>query len=445
MQDPTSVQLIRNSGNCKDGDKVAKSVLQAAIGSVSAIAAMAPGAGLAGIAISLGGKILSAITDRFFDENTPKKMIAVIEEEERSEDLNCLYYMLQKEALGCDKELFKSAGLKLDPAIVCGQNYTGNHELVKKVSSDIRNILDRASENTSRSRQQSLYNIVKSMNLLINDPVTNSKDIPFNQYLKNIAQDLEGTTDFESKKLAGSLNSFLENYSKLETKLKAKGDEAAKSKDLSSEELRLMESLDQLKSDGIERAIQKYWEAKGKGDTLSKLQGYERLVTDVEAGNRVSLELANSINNVIANANSQRKIDVAHSAFVNSFQKKNEERLKKLNTVWNKNRGLQDTDDSTKDMIPLLQLCTLNAGLAFFGISDFETKGRNLVSKEIPAEYRAACEQFNCELPLFDPKKHDSTNRAREFKKYQCSMYIRYPNIMSNLADNMKKTGKPCK
>ena len=33
-------ELIRNSGNCKDGDKVAKSVLQTAIGSVSAIAAM---------------------------------------------------------------------------------------------------------------------------------------------------------------------------------------------------------------------------------------------------------------------------------------------------------------------------------------------------------------------------------------------------------------------
>ena len=283
------------------------------------------------------------------------------------------------------------------------------------------------------------------MSAPIKDPVIESKEIPFSQYLGNIAQALDVTTDLESKKLAGALNSVIESYKNLDAKLKAKSAGGVRSEDLSAEEAKFLGSLDQLKSDGIQRAIQKYWQANGKGDNLSKLQSYERLGSDLETGNRISLELAKAINNIIANANAQRKVDVAHSAFVNSFQKKNTERIKKLNLVWNKNRNYQDTEDAIKDMIPVLQLCLLNAGLSFFGTSDFEIKSRNLVAQETPKEYRDACDQFKCKLPLFDSKKYeDGGVRAREFKKYQCSMYVRYPDIINNITENMKKTGNPC-
>lgn len=448
--------LIRNSGSCSN-TSVAQTVLQTSLNTVTAFSALAPSMGLAGVGLSIVGRMVGSLFDNLFDKNSPNKLLGAIKKEEQMEDLNCLNYMLQRETLQCEKLIMNEAPKA--PQFIFGGNcyeyYYGNKDLsIKDFISSLEKI--KTASNLTFSTMpnpalaptdKSFDKIYRSMNKEIFDPFENKK-IRFSSYLDKVVQNLLQSESLEARSSAQTLNDYLQSYKNLEKAMQDKSENADPKKVTESLELfKLKAKALANHSNGnlFENAIESFWENQGQASTLAKIKNVGRLRSDLQTGFESTLELYKGIQDLEASGGSQRKLDVAHTAFVNAFKERFNDRVSTLDKTLTANMSKQTRLDSMLDLVPLIQMCSLNAGIFYFNESNSELKSRNNIVSSIPSDYQKACGRFSCYMKVFDPKAIEKEDkRAEAFRAHQCILTVKYPQILNDVTKEFKEKGTIC-
>lgn len=442
--------LIKSTDGCNNMT-VTSAVVQASLGTLTAYNSIMPSIGVAGIGLALGSRVVEALLDNLFSKNSPKNMMEAIKKEENMEDLNCLNFILQKETLQCEKLFLdsKPKEIAINLEGPCHNYYYGNNKKSSSIYSlaqELEKINTASSSQPTNDKQFDKIRELLSQTTI--DPLNENKKIKFSEYLSNVATVLSKKGGVEAKINGKALKEFMKAYSDLETGLTAEGlpEEGAKS---------LVGLIDAFKTKTktlangangslFENAIENYWELNDQGSVLAQIKNYGRLKSDLKVGYDTSLELYKGLQDLEASSGAKRKLDVAHTSFVTSFKEQFQDRLSKLDSTFTRNKTYQEKADSAMDLVPLVQMCSLNAGIFYFGESDGDLKSRNNIVSSMPNNFKKACERFKCYMPLFDPKTIAEDKRAVAFRKYQCEQFIRYPKILENVQKDYNDKGALC-
>lgn len=439
-----AVLLINQSSQCSDSQS-ARAVLQTSLSTITALSAMAPSAGLAGVGVAIVGKLVSAVIENFFSKNSPAKMLSQIQNEESMDDLNCLNYVLQKESLSCDQLIFSS-----QPQLVelsgeinkCQMNYYFGTDKslasIHEISQSMKKILE-----STKPSEENLLDITDKLfevfSKKIQDPLDNGNSITVLDYLTKIQKQISADKSKPSSiNISNSLNNFLTAYNQLKNSQDSNAIEQF-------QKTAMKLANDSNSGSLFDQAITRYWDLNGASSTLAKIKNLGQLQSDLRTGYNGSVELFKALKDYEFNANSQRKVDIAHTAFVTSFKDRLQNRITDLNKRFEVNKSLQSNKDSANDLVPLIQMCTLNAGIFYFQEGNNDVKSRNNISDNIPNKYRDACLRFSCEFKIFDPDSiKDPKERPNAFRIHQCGLILKYPQILQNTIKKFEATGKTC-
>ena len=214
--------LIRDSEDCKDiaGD-IGNNILQSGIGALSVVSSLAPIAGPAGILASMVGQITAALVDRFFNRKSPAEYIKKLKNEEKWTDLNCIYYMVQKENLSC-RTLLHTDSPSTGKGDYCP--YFSHEDVsIKALSRDIQEIVDLS---VISAPNESLINekvddLLMLLQKKVKDPLEENKETSLKEYLTKVKNGLieaqKGPKKtFERKRNVDNLEKFLAAYSEVE-------------------------------------------------------------------------------------------------------------------------------------------------------------------------------------------------------------------------------------
>ncbi len=441
--------LIRAAGSCKSST-VTQSVIHTSMQTLTALAALSPGAGLAGAGVAMAGKLVSALVDSFFDKKSPDEILKLIRREDEMEEINCVNYILQRETLQCENLIFDSPPGEAAPEAkdqACISYYYGTSNSVSALSRSLQSVVDSA--RSAGRGSKALDGLLKGMTMPIHDPVNGKKAIPMSEYLTDISEALAKDPSIESQTRSKELKYLLDSYQKVTDSLNPEIKQSNRPS--------LSEAVGQFqqaammmaqKSDTgsvFEDSIEQYWNIKGKSAEFAAIKGYGRLQSDLQQGYQSSLELFKALQDYEASGSAQRKLDVAHSGFMDVFKPRFDKRLLELNENFEGNRNRQTKKDSVKDLVPIIQLCVLNAGAFYFGESKSNLKSRNNISSSIPETYRKVCGKLDCHMKIFDPSGTAAPGeRSMNFRVHQCGLLVKYPEILTNAVKDFESKGTVC-
>lgn len=449
--------LIKNSGSCNN-TSVAQTVLQTSLNTLTAFGALAPSMGLAGVGLSVVGKMVGTLFDNFFDKNSPNKLLSAIRKEEQMEDLNCLNYMLQRETLQCEKLVLdkKPTVPQMEGTGACFDYYYNNRQglaisdFVKQLES-IQTVMQNPgsfSPPPKPASDKSFDRIFQSMNKVIVDPLDEGKKVKFSDYLTKVSANLNSSVSLESRANGKVLGDFLTSFKTLENSIYNSGssvDPATIKQQMDSFKLQAKSLADGAEGNLFENAIANYWENKDQADNFQQIRNFGRLRSDLRIGYESTVDLYRGIQDLEAYGGSQRKLDVAHTAFVNGFKDKFSERLNVLDKTYTSNQSRQSRSDTLLDIVPLVQNCALNAGIYYFEESSNELKSRNYITSSVPSDYQKACGRFSCYLNVFNPESFKTAeNRAIAFRSHQCGLIVKYPKILEDVSKEFREKGTIC-
>jgi len=422
--------LLENSKQCQGDSSTSKFVIQSVLGAVSSLGYLATGP-LTGAAVALTGDLLSSFVQRFFSDKSPSALIGYIDAEYEFEELNCLYYELQNRSLSCNNLI--SASVK--PGCTLDNRF---FHLIGSIS-QIENALDKNQTDSFMIPELRTMHFIftDKENFRTADPMSGAtqslnfiKQININQFpvesfqsiskeVDAVLSDQSATQEKKDKALLAYLKPIQES-----SRAVAAGEASLSQK---------------LKESG-----NAYWNAAGRNqeyeNNIKALSNWQ-FIRNSPVFNAVNEK---TIKELVDSSGAQNKLDIAHSAFLNGYKSKFEKRLTSLYERYQKNVTYQSREDSALDMIPLLQMCTLNSSMYYFESTDMTQKARNNVSSRPDSTYREACEMFKCQIPFFDPNQFQKEQRPQAFRHYQCSLNFKYSEAIDKLMANMKTTGKPC-
>jgi hypothetical protein len=425
--------LLENSKQCQGDPQTSKFVLQSVLGAVSSLGYLSSGP-LMGAATALTGDLLSSFIQRFFQDKSPSALVDYIDAEYQSEELNCLYYELQNRSLNCGQLI-----RRFNP-VACNRD-TQFFYMISSIG-QIEAVVEREKDQDALLKELDKLNSIFRTGWFneVHDPQQpNEPALPARDLMKKIAG-----PDFPADELWQASQEISGAYN----------DPGASPETRKQALLKLLkpirESLDRRAKGGeafsetLKRKGRDYWIAADKGTEYEKninAMFAQKFDWDVPAFSPINEK---TVRELVDASGAQNKLDIAHSAFLAGYQKKFERRLEEIAERFEQNRKFQSDEDSALDLIPLVQMCSLNASMFYFESTDMTKKVRNNLSSRPSSAYRSACSLISCQIPPFDLNRFPEERRPREFRNYQCSMPFKYPEALDKILKNMKKLHRPC-
>ncbi len=433
-----ATNLISSSSECSNTD-IIRNITQSVIPLITTMGSFAVAGPVAGAGIALGGSVLSALVDRFFNNTGANEYLQLIEGEEQWTDLNCLYYSVQNEVLACGKPEPQSFNLPV-AGLTCSESrqdeYLGQinrlADLMKKITAatdplgqadladQIRAMLS-SKIATPDGTQVSLVDYLEKAAAALESDVTKSADVITAARLKNV---VGAYRDWDSARSAGTLdvNKMTEANKKLVDSVK--GTEGAKPLD-------------------VVDLMRRYW-TKEQSEKASTMVGRLKAM---ETSSPMLSKNTPFATNDIQTFESTR---LAHDALVSLYRVKFENRLENQYETYLKNR--KPKNDSLHHtnldyLIPMFQSCTLNAGMHFFQERDGVHHSVGRVAGQPSEEYSRVCSMFNCPgetlVPKFVPDR-SGNSVGTQFKSYQCALNAQYNQLLARFVQNYRKNGEVC-
>lgn len=433
-----ATNLISSSSECSNTD-IIRNITQSVIPLITTMGSFAVAGPVAGAGIALGGSVLSALVDRFFNNTGANEYLQLIEGEEQWTDLNCLYYSVQNEVLACGKPDPESLNLPV-AGLTCSESRQDEYladinklsELMKKITAatdplgqadladQIRAMLSSDITLPDGSKAKLVEYLEKATGSLESD-VTKSADVITASRLKNV---VSAYKDWDTARSSGSLDVSKMTEANKKLVESVKGTEGAKPLDLVD-------------------LMRRFW-TKEQASKASTMVG--RLKAMETSSPMLSKNTPFATNDI----QTYESTRLAHDAFVSLYRVKFENRLEKQYETYLKNRKPKtDTLHHTNldYLIPMFQSCTLNAGMHFFKERDGVHHSVGRVGSEPSEEYSRVCSMFNCPgetlVPKFTPDK-SGNSVGTQFKSYQCALNAQYNQLLARFVQNYRKTGEVC-
>lgn len=429
--------LITSSANCNNAD-ILRNITQAVIPLVTTIGTFSVANPLVGVGISLGGGIASALVDRFFNTNGPNEYLMMLENEEQTNNLNCLYYQVQSDTLACGR----SNPIEPPEPQSLPTCHTGDPEMflqeILSLSQELKKILG----SNDPLVQADIADHIRS---LLNQNLTlpDGEEVRALDYLDRAAQSLTSDPSRTGELLSGRrLSRVIDAHREWETAVNATPtDEAA----ILESNAKMIASV---KGEGSEQPLdlidtmRRYWtrEQQNSSNTMiGRLRAMEDPDRFFSATPRASSDLTTT-----------RTTRISHDALIHLYQKRFESKLEEQHEAFLSNRkapGDSLYQTNLDYLIPMFQTCSLNAGMFYYQRREGTHHSVNRVS-ETPSEvYSNVCQMFDCPheplLPQFKPRG-GSDSLPSQFRSYQCAISAQYNQLLNRMVTNYRQKGKIC-
>lgn len=429
--------LLNQSSTCDKPEQIKKSLLSAGINTLSTIAAVAPGAGLASLILGTTGPLLNTLVNTLFSKASPQEGIEALNNEVEAENLSCLWYNLQNRTLNCSQNRIekqtprsvdlnicgqpaKSQALTLSPKLI--ENLKNLDSIIKSSASD-----PRAAPNTLEILEKVIPSVDESSSLSLTHKIEKMKVV------------LAASNEKSDKEYAKILDEFL----------RAKNEFTIKSKKTADpEKLHKMqkELMGKIPSNW-EQITSAYWKLNSKNDPLASLKASEELKLLVSKGYQIALE---NIQFQESADDYQQSLHIASNYMVTNFKNYFEKRLQELNQRYETNKDESTNKEKLGDLKPLFALCSQAAAIYQTSPVSNPRVERSFNNISSPSNsYINACSRFNCTQPPslirpFQESDFDAGSKSQKFRAYQCKMVGSYDDNLLQLERNVLASSEPC-
>jgi hypothetical protein len=429
--------LITSSANCNNAD-ILRNITQAVIPLVTTIGTFSVANPLVGVGISFGGGIASALVDRFFNTNGPNEYLQLLENEEQTVNLNCLYYQVQNDTLACGRsnpidaeapETIPSCNVN-DPEVFL--------EEILSLSQQLRRILGSNDPLVQADIADHIRNLL-SQNLTLPD----GEQVRALDYLERASQSLSSDPSQTGELLAGRrLGRVIAAHREWENAINTTPiDESA----ILASNAQLISSV---RGENGEQPLdlidtmRRFWtrEQQGSSSTMiGRLRAMEDPNRFFSASPQASADLTTT-----------RTTRISHDALIHLYQQRFQTKLAEDHESYLANRkapGDSLHHTNLDYLIPIFQSCSLNAGMFYYQRRDGTHHSVNRVARNPGEVYSNVCEMFDCPhnplLPQFQPRG-GAESLPSQFRSYQCAINAQYNQLLNRLVTNYRQQGEIC-
>ena len=435
-----ATNLITSSSECSNAD-IIRNITQSVIPLVTTMGSFAVAGPVAGAGIALGGSVLSALVDRFFNNTGANEYLQLIEGEEQWTDLNCLYYSVQNEVLACGKPEPESLNLPLT-GLSCSET---RQDIYLSQINKLADLMKKITAATDPLGQADLADQIRSL-LASEITLPDASKSKLVDYLENASSSLEGDVMKSADVLtANRLKKVVGAYRDWESARTSNTLDVDKMTEANKKLVESVKGTDGSKPLDLVDIMRRYWN-KDQSDRAATMVGRLKAM---ETNAPMLAHKGAFATNDIQTFESTR---LAHDALVSLYRVKFENRLESQYESFLKNR--KPKNDSLHHtnldyLIPMFQSCALNAGMFHFDERDGAQHSVGLVNDTPAKEYSRVCSMFQCPgstlLPKFSPNKGPGADSVgTQFKGYQCALSAQYNQLLAKFVQNFRKTGNVC-
>jgi hypothetical protein len=429
--------LITSSANCNNAD-ILRNITQAVIPLVTTIGTFSVANPLVGVGISLGGGIASALVDRFFNTNGPNEYLMMLENEEQTTNLNCLYYQVQGDALACGRSNPIETPEAPAPIPCQVENSDMFLEEIHSLSQQLRRILG----SNDPLAQADIADHIRSL-LDQNLNLPGGQRIRALDYLRQASETLVSDPSRTGELIAGRrLEKVINAHQEWESAVSASPiDEAA----ILASNAKLINSVRGENGEqplDLVDSMRRFWtreQQSESGTMIGRLRAMEDPDRFFSARPQASSDLTTT-----------RTTRISHDALIHLYQQRFEGKLEEQHEAYLANRkpsGDSLFHTNLDYLIPMFQTCSLNAGMFYYQRRDGTHHSVNRVSRTPSDAYRNVCSMFDCPhnpiLPKFNPNQ-GSESLPSQFRSYQCAVNAQYNQLLNRMVTNYRQTGEIC-
>lgn len=435
-----ATNLISSSSECSNTD-IIRNITQSVIPLITTMGSFAVAGPVAGAGIALGGSVLSALVDRFFNNTGANEYLQLIESEEQWTDLNCLYYSVQNEVLACGKPEPESLNLPIG-GVTCHE--TRQDEYLSQINrlSDLMKRITAAADPLGQADLADQIRAMLSSELTLPDG-SNAKLV---DYLDKAATSLQSDITKSADVITGNrLKNVVAAYKEWD-EARANGTlDVAKMTDANKKLVDSVKGAEGSKPLDLVDLMRRYWN-KEQSERASTMVG--RLKAMETTSPMLSRNMPFATNDIQTFESTR----LAHDALVSLYRVKFENRLESQYETFLRNRKPK-TDSlhhtNLDYLIPMFQSCTLNAGMHYFEERDGVHHSVGRVANAPSKDYQRVCSMFHCPGEALVPKFSPDTIGGRDsvgtqFKSYQCALNAQYNQLLARFVQNYRRTGEIC-
>ncbi len=432
-----ATQLISASEGCSSPD-ILRNITQSIIPLITTLGTYSVSGPFLGAGVAFGGSLASALVDRFFNTDGPNEYIDLLEGESEWENLNCLYYQVQNEALACNAPDFSDIP-PLERRVSCeSQRENEIIDDISNLSLIIKSLASADSPLVKAERADQIRNLLKN-DITYPD---GSKTIPISEYLEEIATDLsQDPTRSADLFQASRLNKIIANTKEYETLTQTQPIDAEKVMENNAALYGLVK--DSSGTFDLVDTVSRHWNRQERDNSTGMI------------GRLKAVETASPLSGIIpldnSDMQSSESTKIAHDALVDLYKGKFDKRLQTQQQTYLSNRKPKSDSQRNSNLdylIPLFQSCTLNAGMFHYGEKQNSTHSVNIIQPS-SEEYNTVCAKFHCPdnslLPKFQADTSEGADSpGTQFKGYQCAVKAQYNNLYKKLVRRYRETGEIC-
>lgn len=435
-----ATNLITSSHECSNTD-IIRNITQSIIPLVTTIGSFAVAGPVAGAGIALGGNLLSALVDRFFNNTGANEYLALIEGEEQWTDLNCLYYSVQNEVLACGKPEPESLNLPLT-GLNCQET---RQDIYLSQINSLSDLMKKIIGVTDPLGQADFADQIRAL-------LSNEIDLPDGSkaklvdYLERASTSLEGDVTKSADVLtAVRLKKMVGAYRDWDTARTSNTLDATKMSEANKKLIESVKGTDGEKPLDLVDLMRRYWNKEENARASTMVGRLKAMETNAPMLSNKGAFATNDIQ-------TYESTRLAHDALISLYQQKFKVRLENQYESYLKNR--KPKNDSLHHtnldyLIPMFQSCTLNAGMFHFDERDGAHHSMSRLSDKPGDEYQRVCSMFQCPGDTLLPKFKPNTGRGADsvgtqFKGYQCAMSAQYNQLLAKFVQNYRRNGEVC-
>lgn len=452
-------QLIRTEG--EGCNAVARqNIFQVALQQGTAALALAQGAGLPGLGISIAGRLLSAIGGILFQNNdSVDNLMSAIDAENNRPHIQCLYFNLQQTVLGCESGSKNQPAEPSEPPAnstnqIC-EATVSNLDALNNFAVDIRRNL-RLPENNqtpTREMQETNARAFSGFHQLIYDG--NSPRALFEGGPSVLSMYQEMATALSQSNLATdqmqgeALNRVLQQFQTIQNN-RTMPNRSAAIQDLSLQ-------LAGLAGDpplNLPEMINRYKASRSSQDQnfAAALNASRMQQTALGASALAAQAQAQS-----QNEQERQRLATSLYALVNTGATRRHfvDRLEQLERDWARVSASTDPDSKMPILNEMYGLCVSTQGMAYFHNDPRSrstvTSFSNATPRRDAQAYNSVCSKFVCQPPAeqlftpFDPNdsRYGSGTVSDRFKRYQCALSRSHAAGLNRLRQNIRSNSSP--
>lgn len=434
-----ATNLISSSQDCSNAD-ILRSITQTIIPLITTVGTFAYANPLVGVGMALGGNLASALVDRFFNTNGPNEYIALLENEEQTTNLNCLYYQVQNDVLACGRP---SPFVEDNSAQIVGCYNQRQDDFLRQIY-DLSQAVRRALGSNDPLAQADIADEIRRQ-LEAEIRLPDGTMIKSLDYLDLAAASLRSDPSKTADVItARRLDKVKEAYN--DWNAAVSGPDGVDEEKIIESNAKLMTAL---KGEGGQQPLdlvdtmRRYWSRDQRENSQSMIG---RLRAMENPGSYFSPTPQQS--SLIRVSRGTR---ISHDALVHLYQQRFANKLEEQHEGYLRNRkpsGDGEFQSNLDYLIPLFQSCSLNAGMHYYQARDEEHHSVNRVSPTPTEKYQQVCGMFQCPgdslLPAFNPSSGNPDTIASQFRNYQCAVTAQYNQMLNRLVNNYRRDGQIC-